>query len=100
MISKTILHEFSVVRWITLIIVLTAPTSYLHAGIFSSRAGKTFETKGKAVIYRDGKFTAGIEKSDIPIPTFIDVSQNVQFAYLTHDAETKWTKCRVPLGTV
>jgi len=67
------------------------------AGIFSAKEGKTFQTKGTAVILSNGAFTAGIEKKDIPIPNFIDVVADSRWNGLRHDSESGWTKCRVPL---
>jgi hypothetical protein len=67
------------------------------AGFFSSKQGKTFKTRGTAVIYRSGTITSGIEKRNIPIPPVFDVSSDPIFTSLTHDSESGWTNCRVPL---
>jgi hypothetical protein len=68
-----------------------------HAGWFSANEGKTFETRGAAVVMSTGSFSAGIEKRDVPIPRYIDVTTSSSFNGMTHDSESGWTKCRVPL---
>lgn len=77
------------------LLILYAP--YSGAGFFSSKVGQTFQTKGVAIIYRNGTFTVGIEKRNISIPTYIDVEENSSLNGLTHDDESGWTQCRVPL---
>lgn len=75
-----------------------------NAGWLSSKQGKTFETRGTAVIRANFNFlfstdigTTKIERKDIPIPAFINIESSAQWSELTHDRETGWTKCRVPL---
>ncbi len=68
-----------------------------NAGIFSSKQGKTFETRGMAVVMATGTFTAKIEERDIQIPKYIDVTESRMLNEITHDKESGWTKCRVPL---
>ena len=72
-------------------------TCNAHAGIFSSKQGITFETKGEAIIMKNSTFTTGIERRNIPIPIIIDVRIDSRFSSLTHDSESGWTLCRVPL---
>lgn len=76
---------------------LIATACSAHAGFFSSKQGKTFKTRGSAVIYRSGTITSGIEKRNIPIPPMFDVSSDPIFTSLTHDSEAGWTNCRIPL---
>jgi hypothetical protein len=78
-------------------IVIFAFCLSAFAGIFSSKQGMIFETRGEAVILRNSTFTTGIERRNIPIPQVIDVRVNVEFSSLTHDSESGWTKCRVPM---
>lgn len=81
------------------IILLAAYFSIFNAsaGFFSRKEGSTFETKGEAVITRNSAFKFGIERRNIPIPLFIDVRQGLDFKELTHDNESGWTQCRIPL---
>ena len=44
-----------------------------------------------------GALTTGVEKKDISIPPFIDITSNSQWNGLRHDSESGWTRCRVPL---
>lgn len=67
------------------------------AGIFSSKEGSVFQTKGEAVIMKNSTFTVGIERRNIPIPEILDLRNSADFQGLTHDSESGWTKCRVPL---
>lgn len=68
------------------------------AGIFTDKQGKTFETKGTATIIREGAFTIGVEKKDIPVPTYINIEIDKRFSDISHDSDSgKWTKCRLPL---
>jgi hypothetical protein len=69
----------------------------VNAGWFSSKEGKTFETRGSAVVYTSGSFTVGVEQKNISIPSYIDVKSSTQWNGITHDSESGWTKCRVPL---
>jgi hypothetical protein len=89
---KTIFHRTLVAAFITLILVPIA-----HAAFFSQKEGKTFETRGAAYIYFNGTFTTGIEQKNIPIPSYIDVTRDPRWSGLSQDAESGWTKCRVPL---
>jgi len=66
------------------------------AGWFSAKEGKTFETRGMAVVMLSGSFSTGVEKRDIPIPKYIDVTSSNVFNGMTHDSESGWTKCRIP----
>jgi len=84
-------------RGIFLIFFLVFSISNCYGGIFSNKEGKTFQTKGTAVILSNGAVTTGIEKKDIPIPPFIDLTTNPQWNGLRHDSESGWTRCRVPL---
>jgi hypothetical protein len=69
-----------------------------NAGIFSSKKeGVVFQTKGEALIMKISTFTTGIERRNIPIPEIIDIRKNSDFSSVTHDSESGWTKCRVPL---
>ncbi len=68
-----------------------------QAGLFSSKQGVVFQTKSEAKILTNSTFTVGIERRNIPIPSIVDIRVNTDFAGLTHDSETGWTKCRVPL---
>lgn len=62
------------------------------------REGRTFETRGTAVVFTDSTFTVGIEKRDIPVPLYFDVESNPVGRGMTHDSSSgSWTKCRVPL---
>ena len=81
-----------------LISVLIIPPLSI-AGIFSSKQGKTFKTRGTAVIYKSGTLTAGIEKRGIQIPPVFNVESHSMFIGLTHDSESGWTQCRIPLKT-
>ena len=62
-----------------------------------------FETRGTAVITKNSDFlgsgfgTSGIEKKDIPIPPSIDLERDSQWRALTHDNESRWGNCRLPL---
>jgi len=71
--------------------------SNVNAGLFSSKEGSVFQTKGEAVILKNSTFTTGIERRNIPIPEFIDIRTNNDFRSLRHDSESGWTQCRVPL---
>jgi hypothetical protein len=68
-----------------------------HAGIFSSKEGSVYQTRGEALIMKNSTFTTGIERRNIPIPEFLDLRNSSDFQGLTHDSESGWTKCRVPL---
>jgi hypothetical protein len=68
-----------------------------HAGLFSSKQGVIFQTKGEALILKNSTFTTGIERRNIPLPEVIDVRTQAGFSGLIHDSESGWTKCRVPL---
>jgi hypothetical protein len=68
-----------------------------QSGIFSSKEGIVFQTKGEAIILTNSTFTYGIERRDIPIPSVIDLRVHTDFNGLIHDSESGWTKCRVPL---
>lgn len=73
-------------------------TSHAGAGWFSpDKEGRTFQTKGTAIIMARGTLTTGIEKRGVPIPEYIDTTSNSMWMGLTHDSESGWTKCRVPL---
>jgi len=72
-------------------------TSNSEAGLFSKKEGKTFQTRGTAVILSNGALTTGVEKKDISIPPFIDITSSSQWNGLRHDSESGWTRCRVPL---
>lgn len=80
-----------------LLIALFLCISKAQAGFFSSKEGVVFQTKGEAVIMKNSTFTIGIERRNIPLPEVIDVRANAGLAGLTHDSESGWTKCRVPL---
>ena len=80
---------------LTLLLLIFA--SCTIAGIFSSKQGRTFQTKGVALIYRSGTLSDGIEKRNIEIPSLVDVEKSADFRGLAHDSESGWTKCRVPL---
>ncbi|NBQ48519.1 MAG: hypothetical protein EBU33_08720 [Sphingobacteriia bacterium] len=82
---------------ILLLILLCQSIINVHAGIFSSKQGMVFQTKGEAVIMKNSTFTTGIERRNIPVPDFIDIRINGGYSGLTHDSESGWTKCRVPL---
>jgi hypothetical protein len=82
---------------IVLIISLATLNCSSYAGIFSSKQGKTFETRGTAVVMASGTFTTKIEERDIQIPRYIDVTESRMLSGITHDKESGWTKCRVPL---
>lgn len=84
--KKTLLH-----------ISLFISISNAQAGFFSSKEGVVFQTKGEAVIMKNSSFTIGIERRNIPLPEVIDIRANAGFSGLTHDSESGWTKCRVPL---
>ena len=71
--------------------------SISEAGLFSKKEGKTFQTRGAAVILSNGALTTGVEKKDISIPSFIDITSSSQWNGLRHDSESGWTRCRVPL---
>lgn len=77
-------------------VILLAPIS-CFGGLFSSKEGRTFETRGGAVIYTSGAITAGVEQGDIQVPQYIDVTTSSQWSGLTHDRESGWTRCRLPL---
>lgn len=65
---------------------------------FAAREGRTFETRGMAVIFTSSTFTVGIEKRDIPIPQYLDVDIDPGWRGLSHDSSSaSWTKCRLPL---
>lgn len=68
-----------------------------NAGFFSEKKGRTFQTRDTALIYRSGSLTVGIERRNIPIPAFFDIESTPSFIGLTHDGDSGWTKCRVPL---
>lgn len=68
----------------------------VYAGWFSAKEGKTFETRGMAVLMSSGSFSTGVEKRDIPIPKYIDITASSLFNGMTHDSESGWTKCRIP----
>jgi hypothetical protein len=72
-------------------------SSVTYAGFFSSKEGKTFETRGASVVLTSGAVTTGVEQRNIPIPQYIDVMSSTQWSGLHHDSESGWTKCRVPL---
>jgi hypothetical protein len=57
----------------------------------------TFQTKGEATMVRNDGNTLSIEKKHIPIPEFIDLTASSEFAGLSHDSESGWTKCRYRL---
>ena len=78
-------------------VILLFKISTPCAGIFSSKEGKSFQTRGTAVIFSNGAITVGVEKKDIPIPSYIDVTRSAEWNGLKHDSESGWTKCRVPL---
>jgi hypothetical protein len=80
-----------------ILLFLISASSISNAGLFSSKEGKTFQTRGTAVILSNGAITIGVEKKDIPIPSYIDVSGSAQWNGLRHDSESGWTKCRLPL---
>ena len=80
-----------------LLAIFMLSTTNGHAGLFSSKEGVIFQTKGEAIIMKNGSFTSGIERRNIPIPDVLDVRTNGNFSGLTHDAESGWTRCRVPL---
>jgi hypothetical protein len=73
------------------------------ATLFPNRKGKTFQTRGTAVIMKDSRVsgsrsgTLGVEEIGILIPAFIDVETSARWDGLAHDAEKGWTKCRVPI---
>jgi hypothetical protein len=71
--------------------------SLSNAGIFSSKQGSVFQTKGEALIMKNSTLTSGIERRNIPIPEILDLRNATEFRGLTHDSESGWTKCRVPL---
>jgi hypothetical protein len=79
------------------LIALFFNTVNAQAGFFSSKEGVVFQTKGEAVIMRNSSFTMGVERRNIPIPEVIDIRVNAGLTGLTHDSESGWTKCRVPL---
>lgn len=79
------------------LVLLNLFLSIANAGLFSSKEGIVFQTKGEAVILKNSTFTTGIERRNIPIPEFIDIRTNYDFRGLSHDSESGWTKCRVPL---
>jgi hypothetical protein len=66
------------------------------AGIFDSKQGMVFQTKGEAVVLKNSTFTTGIERK-ISIPQIVDVREQAEFANLRHDSDSGWTRCRVPL---
>ena len=68
-----------------------------NAGLFSSKQGAVFQTKGEAVIMKSSTFTGGIERRNIPVPEILDLRNTSEFRGLTHDSESGWTLCRVPL---
>lgn len=78
------------------VLTLTLLSTGATAGLFSSKQGKTFETRGAATLMVSGIFTYTAEKKDTPIPRHIDVTSD-SMQGLTHDNESGWTKCRVPL---
>lgn len=82
---------------LVLTILLIAFTQHSNAGLFSSKQGKTFETRGMAVVMATGTFTTKIEERDIQIPKYIDMTESRMLSDITHDKESGWTKCRVPL---
>jgi len=83
---------------IKFVILVFAPLALQsQAGIFSSKEGAVFETKGEAVITRNSTFKFSIERRDIPIPLVVDIRQDSNYNGLIHDRESGWTKCRVPL---
>lgn len=81
--------------FITTLLILYSSLS--NAGIFSSKQGSVFQTKGEALIMKNSTFTTGIERRNIPIPEILDLRATSDFRGLVHDSESGWTKCRVPL---
>jgi hypothetical protein len=71
--------------------------SNAYTSPFSSKEGVIFQTKGEGLILKNSTFTTGIERRNIPIPPIIDIRANSAFNGLTHDSDSGWTKCRVPL---
>ena len=82
---------------IIVFLFLGAFAPYATSGLFSSKQGVAFQTKGVASVTYSSTFTYGTEQSDISIPKFIDIRENTDFNSLTHDTESGWTRCRVPL---
>lgn len=79
-------------------IVALSLASHAIAGWFSpDKEGRTFQTKGTALIMASGTFTTGIEKRGIQIPEYIDTTSDSMWLGLRHDSESGWTKCRLPL---
>lgn len=72
-------------------------SSASNAGLFSSKQGSVFQTKGEAVIMKSSTFTGGIERRNIPVPEILDLRSTSEYRGLTHDSESGWTRCRVPL---
>jgi hypothetical protein len=78
-------------------LILIFIITFANAGIFSSRRGVVFETKGEADILRVTGFGSSVERRDIPIPKTIDLRQPSEFDGVSHDQEDGWTRCRVKL---
>ena len=80
------------------IIFVLSLTSQVYAGWLSpDKEGRTFQTKGTAVVMASGTFTVGIEQRGVQIPTYIDTTSDSMWNGLRHDSESGWTKCRLPL---
>ena len=84
------------VKIIALLLLITLSFPSI-AGIFSSKQGAVFQTKGEALILTNSTFTTGIERRNIPIPEIIDIRTNPDFQNVTHDSESGWTHCRIQL---
>jgi|GEM_PF-3448742 hypothetical protein len=78
-------------------LVLLGYFASAQSGIFSSKEGVVFQTKGTALILTNSTFTTEIERRYIPIPSVVDLRVHTDFQGLIHDSESGWTKCRVPL---